>query len=75
MSDSVELKTVAVQSRWRSKVLWVAVITQIYLIASTVGFWQAIGVEQTVIKTVVDAVLQLLVIGGVLNSPTDSENW
>lgn len=75
MSDNVELKTVATQSRWRSKVLWVAVVAQVYLIASSTGLWESIGVDQTVIKTVVDAILQLLVIGGILNSPTDAENY
>lgn len=75
MSDNVQFKTVATQSRWRSKVLWVAVIAQVYLIASSTGLWEAIGIDQTVFKTVIDAILQLLVIGGILNSPTDSENW
>lgn len=73
MSDNVELKTVATQSRWRSKVLWVAVVAQVYLIASSIGLWESIGVDQTVVKTVVDAILQLLVIFGVINSPTSAE--
>lgn len=63
------------QSRWKSKVLWVAVIAQVVIIADAVGLWAAIGVEKTVALTVVESALGLLVLFGVLNNPTNSEGF
>ena len=63
------------QSRWRSPVLWTAVVVQLFLIADTAGLWQLLGVERSTASTIIDAVLQLLVIVGVLNNPTDKKDW
>lgn len=63
------------QSRWRSPILWTAVVVQLFLIADTTGLWQLLGIERTAASTVIDAVLQLLVIVGVLNNPTDKKDW
>lgn len=61
------------QSRWKSKVLWVSILIQVYIIADIVGLWQAIGIEKSVVSTIIDSVLQLLVIVGIINNPTDAE--
>jgi phi LC3 family holin len=63
------------QSRWKSPILWTAVIVQLFLICDTVGLWQSIGLDRSVASTVIDALLQLLVIVGVLNNPTDKKDW
>jgi uncharacterized membrane protein len=63
------------QSRWKSYVLWAAIIAQVIVIADVVGLWQLIGIEKSVFSTVVAAVLQMLVIVGVINNPTDKVNW
>lgn len=62
------------QSRWKSKVLWVSIIIQLYIIADITGLWQAIGIEKSIVSTIIDSVLQLLVIVGIINNPTDAEN-
>jgi uncharacterized membrane protein len=59
------------QSRWSSKVLWVAIIFQVYVIADVVGLWQLIGIEKSIVTTIVDSLLQLAVIFGVINDPTN----
>jgi uncharacterized membrane protein len=63
------------QSRWKSYVLWAAIVAQVIVIADVVGLWQLIGIEKSVFSTVVAAVLQMLVIVGVINNPTDKVNW
>jgi uncharacterized membrane protein len=63
------------QSRWKSYVLWAAIVAQVIVIADVVGLWSLVGIEKSVFSTVVAAVLQMLVIVGVINNPTDKENW
>ena len=63
------------QSRWRSYVLWSAILAQLLVIADVLGLWQQVGIEKNTFTTVIAAVLQVLVIVGVINNPTDKENW
>lgn len=59
------------QNRWRSKVLWMAVIAQVITLLSAFGVWQAIGVTEDWVNKIVIIVMQLLTIFGVVNNPTD----
>lgn len=63
------------QNRWQSKVLWTAIIAQALIIADVLGLWQAIGIERNALTVTLDALLQILVIVGIVNNPTDKENW
>lgn len=63
------------QSRWTSKLMWSAIILQVVIIADVVGLWQLIGIDKNVFTTVVTAVLQVLVIVGVVNDPTNKTGW
>lgn len=63
------------QNRWRSKVLWAAIIAQVMAILAFLGFFEWVGVSQEYVGNIVGGVLQLLVILGVINNPTDSESW
>jgi uncharacterized membrane protein len=72
----IENNQVAIkQSRWRSPILWTSIIVQLFLIADTAGLWQRLGIERTAASTIIDAILQMLVIVGVLNNPTDKKDW
>lgn len=62
------------QNRWKSKVLWAAIAAQIVALLAFTGVLQLIGVTEEWVSTVVGGVLQLLVLFGVINNPTDSEN-
>ena len=61
------------QNRLKSKVLWAAVVAQI------VSLLLALGVIDTTLGDTVNqitaGVLQLLVLFGVLNNPTDGESF
>ena len=63
------------QNRWKSKVLWAAIVAQVLVIGELFGLWQAIGVEESAVSDAAAAVLQLLVIVGVVNDPTNGEAW
>lgn len=70
-----EIKTVTTatetkQSRWRSKVLWAAILAQIVSILMMVGVID-VGMGE-VINNVGGGVLQLLALFGIINNPTDS---
>lgn len=57
------------QSRWRSPVLWAAVVAQGVAVLITLGVIDT-GVSEA-INQVVAGVLQLLTVFGVMNNPKD----
>lgn len=63
------------QNRWKSKVLWAAIAAQIIAILAFTGVLDLMGITEDWITTVIGSVLQLLVLLGVINNPTDSENY
>ncbi len=63
------------QSRFKSKVFWAALIAQVLSIIGYLGLWEKWGIMPDQVETIVSSVLQLLVLFGVLNNPTDSENF
>lgn len=75
MSNSNEVKTIVRQPKWKSKVMWSAIIAQLYIIADVVGLWEAIGLEKTIVVTVITAILAILVIVGVFNDSGNAEEW
>jgi uncharacterized membrane protein len=60
------------QNRFKSKVLWASVAAQIISILTLTGVID-VGAGET-FNQVIGGVLQLLVLFGVLNNPTDSAN-
>lgn len=61
------------QNRWKSPVVWAAVIAQIL---SILIIMDVINVaQQEAINQIVAAVLQLLVAFGILNSPTSANRF
>ena len=63
------------QSRWKSKVVWAAILATMLTLLGNLGLYEAIGITQEPLQNVVDAVLALLVAFGVLNNPTDKNNF
>lgn len=60
------------QNRWKSPVLWTAIIAQLVSIALATGLIDLTLGEQ--INQVGAMVAQLLVLLGIFNNPTDKEN-
>ena len=70
-----ELKVQAVQPRWKSWAVWLSVIGALWTIASALGLPAKWGIEEGTFKTIVDAVGTILIGFGILNNPTDPENF
>jgi uncharacterized membrane protein len=62
---------VAKQSRWKSSILWTAIIAQVIALLQLTGAFKAMGVDAGYIGNIVASVLQLLVILGIINNPSD----
>jgi uncharacterized membrane protein len=63
------------QNRWKSPVVWAAIVAQIISLGQLTGIWAKYGIDTGVIGDVVAGILQLLVIVGVLNNPTTPEKF
>lgn len=75
MTDKTTVKTIIAQPKWRSKLMWSAIVSQLYIIADVVGLWEMIRLEKTVVVTVITAVLAILVIVGVINDSGNARDW
>lgn len=71
----VETPIVAKQNRFRSWAVWLSVIGAVWTILNAFGLPQKWGIEEGTFKTVVDAVGVILIGFGILNNPTDRENF
>jgi len=60
------------QSRWKSWVLWSAIVAQVIAICQMSGVFVKLGIDAGNVGDVVAGVLQLLVVMGILNDPTAS---
>ena len=63
------------QNRFQSKVLWAAIVAQIIALGQLTGLFEQLGIDAGMIGDVAAGILQLLVLFGVLNNPTDSEKF
>ena len=63
------------QNRWKSKILWAAVIAQVVIILDAIGFWGMVGIDKSVALTVIESALGLLVLFGVVNNPTNATGF
>ena len=61
------------QNRFKSKVVWLAVLAQVIVILQITGLLTVSEIEM--INISVTAVLQILTLFGVLNSPTDADKF
>jgi len=59
------------QSRWKSPVFWGAVVAQIISIGQLTGIWAKYGIDTGMVGDVVAGVLQLCVLVGLMNNPTN----
>jgi len=67
--------TTRVQPRWRSWAVWLSVIGAVWTILNAFGLPAKWGIEEGTFKTVVDALGVILTGFGILNNPTDPDNF
>jgi uncharacterized membrane protein len=63
------------QNRFKSKVVWAAIAGQVIALMELTGAFKALGLDTGVVGDVVAGVLQLLVLFGVLNNPTNGDGF
>ena len=59
------------QNRFKSKVLWVSIATQVLALLMTMGVINVTTSE--ILNTIIVSVCELFVVFGILNNPTDSK--
>jgi len=63
------------QNRWKSPVFWGAVVAQIISIGQITGIWAKYGIDTGMIGDVVAGALQLGVLFGLLNNPSNKTSF
>lgn len=63
------------QNRFKSWALWLSVAGALWVIASSFGFSEKIGLTHETWTTVLDAIGSVLIAFGIVNNPTDSKNF
>lgn len=63
------------QHRLKSKVFWAAIVAQIISIGQLAGIWKSLGVDTGLIGDITAGILQLLVMFGLLNDPTNPSGF
>lgn len=61
------------QNRFKSWALWVSIAGALWLILSTLGVTEKLGIEESTFRTVLDAVGAILTAFGIVNNPTNKE--
>jgi len=60
------------QNRFKSPVLWASFVM---LVVNHFGLQAYLGIENHVLQTILDAVIQLLIVAGILNNPVNKNNF
>ena len=66
---------VVTQSRWRSPVLWSALVGQVIALIIMTGLDKEFGIDTGRIGDIAAWVIQFLVMVGILNNPSSSNTW
>jgi uncharacterized membrane protein len=75
MNQNVTNVSYTTQSRWRSSVLWAALISQLIVILGLLGLWDQLGITSDTFQGIAAAVLEILTLLGVINNPTSKTSW
>lgn len=63
------------QERFKSKAMWASILGMLVLLIGNLGLYDVIGIDENALKNIIDIILSILVTFGILNNPTDSENF
>lgn len=63
------------QNRWKSKVMWASIAAQVIVLLQLTGAFKALGIDAGVAGQIVAVILGILSTLGILNNPTDKENF
>lgn len=63
------------QNRFKSKVLWVSIVSLLLMILGHLGIYEKIGIDKTVFQGIFDLIFLVLGGFGIFNNPTDKQNF
>ncbi len=63
------------QNRLKSKVTWISALSLIFIIFNSLGLFEKIGIDEKNVMIISESILSLLVLFGILNNPTDENNF
>lgn len=63
-------KNITTQNRWKSWAMWTSLAGAVWLILSTFGVTELIGITNEQFNTVLDAAGSVLMVFGIVNNPT-----
>lgn len=70
MSITIPAKTIIIQNRWRSPVLWTAIVMQLGALLQLSGLLEMWGLDLGIIGDFTAGTMQLLVLLGVMQNPS-----
>lgn len=68
-------KKSSVQNRLKSKVVWTSVTATILMLIGHLGLYKKIGITESSLQILIDGILNILVLFGILNNPSDSTKF
>lgn len=75
MKNEEKLKVYEPQPRWKSWAVWLSVAGAVWIILSAFGLPEQWGIEESTFRTVLNALGTILTTFGILNNPTDRDNF
>lgn len=63
------------QNRFKSWALWLSVAGALWVILSTFGITEKLGIDKTGFDKILDAIGAILIGFGICNNPTDRDNF
>jgi uncharacterized membrane protein len=63
------------KERLKSPVLWTSIASLVIILMGNYGLWDYIGMSEGVFRETINGILAVAVALGVVNNPTDWENW
>lgn len=58
------------QSRWKSWPMWLSIAGAVWVILSSFGVTQKLGIDETAYNTLINAIGSILIVFGIVNNPT-----
>lgn len=63
------------QSRWKSWPMWVSLAGAVWMILSSLGIAEKIGIDEGTFNTVVNSIGSILIVFGIVNNPTTPDKF
>ena len=63
------------QNRLKSKAVWISIASFVIFVLVQFGILEKVGLSEDTFKYMIDTILSILVVLGILNNPTDKNNF